>query len=234
MAQLKKADLIKILVEEYGYEKEDLKFDAEGKPYTNAKLQAIINAEEEDAKQAEVETTRVQAPKSSLKESDKVYVMSGSSGTLVYRSERTNKKWQFNKFGEQDTMEYHELIAMRNRYPRYFTEGFLIVLDKQVQDEFKLTEMYENILTPEKIDEIFSMSVSELEKFVDALPEGHKVTFVNMAQEKYEKDELENFKVIKFIENKFGFRFDDNAPLVDVIDAREKVGMADIIVVEKR
>jgi hypothetical protein len=36
------------------------------------------------------------------------------------------------------------------------------------------------------------------------------------------------------IENKFNFRFEDNAPLDDVIDTREKVGSANIIVVEKR
>ena len=46
---IKKTELIKTLVEEYGYEKEDLKFDADGKPYTNAKLQAMIHAEIADA-----------------------------------------------------------------------------------------------------------------------------------------------------------------------------------------
>lgn len=233
-AQVKKADLIKILVEEYGYEKEDLKFDAEGKPYTNAKLQAIIKAEEADAKELEAEATRVKAPVSSMKESDKIYVMNGISDVVVYHSERSNKTWLFNKFGDQDTIEYSELVTMRNRYPRYFTEGWLIVLDKKVQEEFKLTEMYKNILTPDNIDNVFLMPVEELEKFVDSLPEGQKVSFVNSAQERYEQDKLDNFKTIKFIENKFNFKFDDNAPLEDVVDSKEKSGSANIIVVEKR
>jgi hypothetical protein len=235
MAQLKKSDLIKILVEEYGYDKEDLKFDAEGKPYTNAKLQALIKAEEEDAKQVEVESKRLAVqPKSVLKENDLVYVMNGLSDTLVYHSQRTNRKFEFSRFGEQDTMDYAELKAMRNRYPRYFTEGWLIVLDKQVQEEFKLTEMYENILTPDNIEKVFEMPVEEMSKFIDALPEGQKLSFVNKAQELFEKEELMNFKAIKMIENKFNFRFEDNAPLDDVIDTREKVGSANIIVVEKR
>lgn len=232
--QLKKADLIKILVEEYGYEKEDLKFDAEGKPYTNAKLQAIIKAEEEDEKLAKSESTRIQTPKSSLKENDKIYIMSASTGTLVYHSERTGKRWQFSAFGEQDTMEYHELIAMRNRHPRFLTEGRIIVLDKQVQEEFKLEDMYKNIITPENVEDIFSMEVEELDKFIDALPEGQKVTFVNMAQDKFEKRELRDYLVIEFIEKKFNFSFNDNAPLDDVIDAREKVGLAHIIVVDRK
>lgn len=234
MAQVKKSDLIKILVEEYGYEKEDLKFDAEGKPYTNAKLQAIINAEEADAKELEVEATRVKAPTSTLKDNDKVYVMNGVSDVVVYHSDRSNKTWQFNSFGDQDTIEYGELITMRNRYPRYFTEGWLIVMDKQVQKEFNLENMYLNILTPENVDKVFELSIEELEKFVDALPEGQKISFVNKAQEKVADGSIDSNKTIKFIEEKFNFSFEDNAPHEDVVDSKTKVGGANLIVVEKR
>lgn len=234
MAQVKKTDLIKILVEEYGYEKEDLKFDSENKPYTNAKLQAIIEAEKQDAKQLEIEATRVKAPASTYKDNDKIYVMSGLSDTLVYHSERTNKTWTFNKFGDQDTIEYSELITMRNRYPRFFTECWLIVLDKKIQDEFKLTDMYQNILTPENIENVFDMKLEDLEKFVDSLPEGQKISFVNKAQQKVEDGSLDSNKVIKFIEEKFNFRFEDNAPLEDVIDSREQVGSAKLIIVDKK
>jgi len=233
--QLKKSDLVKKLVEDYGYDKEDLKFDADGKPYTNAKLEALIKAEEADAKELEAQATRLAvAPKSVLKDTDKVYVMSGMTDALVYNCPRSGKKYEFFKFGEQDVMEYGDLKVMRNRFPVYLTEGYLIVLDKQIQDEFKLTEMYENILTPENVETLFDMPVADLEKFVDALPKAQKLSFVNKAQELFEKNELNNYQAIKFVEEKFNFRFEDNAPLNDIVDPREKSGSANIIIVEKR
>lgn len=234
MAQLKKADIIKILVSEYGYEKEDLKFDSEGNPYTNAKLQALIQLEQNDAKEAELDSTRVQVKKSRLKDTDKIFMMNCRTGTVSYHSERTNKTWQYNKFGDQDTMEYAELITMNNNYPTYLQDGWLIVLDKEVQDELKLTDKYRNILTPDNADEIFDLSLEALERFVDALPEGQKASFVNIAQDKYEKDEIRQHQVVKFIENKFNFRFEDNAPLSDTVLTSEPQGIAKIIIVDKK
>lgn len=214
--KLNKQELIDILVNNYGYEKEDLKFDVDGKPYTNAKLQSLIKQEEKDAEELDREATRVLKPRSVLKEDDQVYVMNGLMGTLVYRSDRTRKVWKFTNFGQIDTIEYGELVTIRNRYSKYLTEGWLIVLDKAVQDEFKLTEMYQSILTPDNIEEIFSKNVDELRVFIDNLPDGMKATFVNKAMEKYKQGTLDSVKTIRLIEEKFGFSLDDNSPITDV------------------
>jgi hypothetical protein len=233
MAQLKKADLIKILVEEYGYEKEDLKFDAEGKPYTNGKLKALIQAEKDDEEILEGNTKRVVARKSKIDDNVLIDIMSGLTGGLVYRSERTNTTWEFEEFGQSDTMTFGELVTLKNKYPRFLTEGWLIILDKQVQDEFKLTEMYENIITPDNIDEIFSIrDVEVLEKFIDSLPDGMKETFVNKAIEKYDKDELDSVAVVKLIQKKFNFSFEDNAPLGDIVSSVD-TGVHNVIYVDK-
>lgn len=232
MAQLKKADLIKILVEEYGYDAEDLKFDSEGKPYTNAKLKAMIKAEEEDQEQYELESTRVVAKKSSINDNDKILVMNGLSGALIYHSSLTRKRWKFLRFGQQASMEYAELVEMRNSKPRYFEKGWLIVLDKNVQDEFNLSEMYQNILTPQNVDDVFRMPIEELKVFVDSLPEDMKTTFVNVAKERYENKQLESLRVLEYIQEEFDFSFSDNAPLGDIVTSAKK-GKDNIIYVEK-
>lgn len=223
---VKKADLIKILVEEYGYEKEDIKL------FTNPKLQSIIKQEEEDSKALATESTRVLAKKSGLKDDDKIAVMSGLSGSVGYYSERTHKRWQFNSFGQEDLMEYSELVAMRNKYPTYLTDGWIIVLDKEVQEEFKLTEMYKNILTPDNIEEVFNMKLEVLEKFIDALPDGMKTSFVNKAVEKYENGSLDSLQVVQYIQKKFNFSFEDNSPLNDIVLSTD-TGVHNIIYVDK-
>lgn len=232
MKQLKKADLIKELVEKYGYEKDDLKFDSDGKLYTNAKLQELISREEEDAKNAQEEVTRVVAKKSKIKNDDRIVIMSGID-SVGYYSARSNKKWIFTHFGQQDYMEYSELITMNNNHPAYLKEGYIIVLDRDVQEELKLTELYNNIVTPENIDNIFSMEKEELNKFVDSLPEGQKQVLVSKATELYEKGKIDKFSTIKFFQEKFNFNFEDNAPLDNVVSQAEVSGVNKIIYVDK-
>ncbi|MFS0905800.1 hypothetical protein AB3N02_22515 [Priestia aryabhattai] len=208
---LKKADLIKILVEEYGYEKEDIKL------LTNGKLQAIIKQEEADAKQFEEDSTRIVAETTGIKDDDQIVVMNGLDGNLKHRSDRTGRKWVFREFGQTDKIPYAELQAIRNMNERCFREGWLIVLNKQVQEEFGLVELYKNIITPDNINEIFKKNAEELEAFIDALPEGMKVTFVAKARELYNSKQLDSRAVVELIESKFKFSLEDNAPLSDIV-----------------
>lgn len=232
MKQVRKVDLINELVEKYGYDKDDLKFDSDGKLYTNAKLQDLIKSEEEDAKQLEKDSTRKVAKKSKIKSDDRIVIMSGID-SVSYYSTRTNTKWAFSHFGQQDTMEYSELITMNNNHPVYLKEGYIIVLDKDVQEELKLTELYENIITPDNIDSVFKMEREDLENFVNALPEGQKQTLVSKASELYEKDKIEKVSTVKFFQDKFNFNFDDNAPLNDIVAKAETTGINNIIIVDK-
>jgi GTPase SAR1 family protein len=231
MAQLKKSDLIKILVEEFGYEREDIKL------LTIAKLQILIDTEKQELEELEKAkakaTTRVIAKKSSVKDDEQIIVMNGLTGALRYHSERTNRTWEFDNFGQQDVMEFSELKIIRNRFSRFFKEGWLIVLDPEAQRELGLIEMYENIITPENVEEVFKMDAEDLNEFIDALPEGQKLSFVNMAQERVERGQLDSNKIIKMIEDKFNFDFETNAPKNDIVSTREKVGSANIIVVDR-
>jgi hypothetical protein len=229
---MKKSELIAILVDDYGYEKEDLKYDAQGNPLTNAKLQAMIDAEERDAQELEDTKYRVVAKKQTIKDDEKISVMSGSMGTVIYRSELTSRLYKFTKFGQMDKMPYSELVAIHNRFGGYFTDGWIVILDSRVQEEFGLLDMYKNILTPQNIDGIFKKSASELEVLIDNLPDGMKLSFINKAQELYEKDQIESHKVIKMIEEKFGFSLNDNAPINDLA-VESKVGRDGIIYVNK-
>lgn len=212
---MKKSDLINILVEEYGYEKEDLKFDSEGKPYTNGKLMAIIEAEKRDAEAMENNTFEV-SYEQKIKDDEKIAVMSGSMGTVIYRSTISNRAWRFNEFGQIDKMPYSELVSIQNRSNGYLKDGAIVILDKRVQEEFGLTEMYKYILTPQNIDSVFEKDADELEEFVSKLPDGMKIAFCNKAQELFAENKINDRRIIRMIEDVFGFSLDDNAPISDI------------------
>lgn len=210
MAQLKKADLIKILVEEYGYEKEDIKL------FTNAKLQALIKQEEKDAEELERQETIDVIVRDKFKDDDEIVIMSGASGSFKHTS-RDGRVWKFTKFGQTDKMPYKELLMIKNICPNVFEGGYIVVLNKDVQDILGLSQIYKNIITPENLNLMFKKDIAELEAFIDSLPQGMKVTFVHKAREMYNSRQLYDIRVVEMIQNKFGFSLEDNAPLSDTV-----------------
>jgi hypothetical protein len=211
--KLTKKELLAILVDDYGYEKDDIKM------LTNAKLEAMIKAEEKDAETLEAEATieRVQDEYVQIKDEDMIQVMNGENGELIHRSGRSGRMWKFTRFGQTDRMPFIELMNIYNVNPRCFEEGRLIILNKQVAENFRLTEIYKNIITPQNLDELFSKNVDELKEIVDKLPESMRLTFVIRARELYAQGKLDSMKLINYIQDTFGFSLEDNAPTKDLV-----------------
>jgi len=222
--KLTKKELIEILVNDYGYEKEDLK-DAEGKPLTNAKLEALIKQEEKDAKQAEFEETIVPAEQYvEIKDEDMIQVMNGEQGELIHRSNRTGRMWKFTKFGQVDKMPFIELLNIQNRNPRCFDEGRLIILNQKVVEQFGLGDIYKNIITPQNLDDLFTKDVEEVEEAVKNLPQSMKATFFARAKELYAQGKLDSIRLKNAIEKEFKISIEDNAPLDDIAISFEPFG----------
>lgn len=212
---MKKKDLIDILINEYGYERDDLK-DENGKLFTNAVLKSMIEKEESDNERAKFEEDFVElASKHKFKDDDQVIIMSGVDGTVIYTSSTTGRKWQFKEFGQTAKIPYSELLYIRNT-SKAFDDGILVILNKQIQEEFQLTDIYNNIITPQNIDAIFDKGLEDLDAFIDSLPEAMKATFFTKARQLYERGKIDSVSKVKLIENKFGISLEDNAPLSDI------------------
>lgn len=206
-----KKELIKTLVDNYGYEENDIKL------HTNAKLEGMIRQEELDREQLENDKTAIVETKQRFKDEDLIMVMNGLEGTLIHSSTTTGRMWRFEHFGQTDKIPYGELLSLRNRSSSVFTDGWIVILNRQVQEEFGLTDLYKNVLTPDNIDSIFNKDIDELEAIIDTLPKGMKTTFVSKARELYRNNKLDSKRVIDFIEGKFNISLDDNAPLSDTV-----------------
>lgn len=213
--KLTKKELKEILMNDYGYEQEDFK-DEDGKPLTNAKLEAMIKQEEEDAEDLKARESISQA-RETFKDTDLITVMNGTNGSLTHRSKATGRYWKFRSFGQTEKLPYSELLSIRNVNPKVFDQGWMIVLNKQVQEDFGLVEQYKNILTPDNIDKVFEKDTDELNAFIDALPKGMKATLIARARELYSNKKLDSRRMIEFLEGKFGISLDDNAPLSDIV-----------------
>ncbi len=209
--KLTKKQLIDILVNDYGYEKDDIKM------LTNAKLEGIIKQEQEDAKELEEMETIVVAKAPKIKDEDQIMVMNGLNGSLTHRSLVTGRIWKFRAFGQTEKIPFSELLSIRNLSPKVFEDGWMIILNKTVQEEFGLKEKYKNILTPDNIDSIFDKDINDLKEFIENLPEGMKVTFVGRARQLHQEGKIDSVAKLKFIQEYFNVSFDDNAPLSDLV-----------------
>lgn len=211
--KMNKKELIQVLVEEYGYDQEDIKL------LTNAKLESMIKQEEEDKELLEAqETYKVVQKESKFKDDDLIVVMNGFSGSLTHRSGSTNRVWTFAEFGQTQKIPYSELLTIRYNSPNVFESGWLVILNKQIQEDFGLDGIYKNILTPDNIETVFEKGIDELNVFIDNLPEEMKVTFVGKAKELYHARKIDSRSKIEFIESKFGISLEDNAPLSDIVE----------------
>lgn len=228
---LVKRELEAILTEEFGYGEDDLKEN--GRPVTNAKLKDMIKQEDKDAKELKSVSKPEPKPEPVVEDhldmgvvsvddrfnfdnDDLISVMNGLQGALVHRSQSTGRVWQFTEFGQTERIPYGELVTIRNTNPRVFSEGWMIVLNRQIQEEFDLTEMYKHVITPQSINKVFDMDVEELGEFIDSMPRGAKSAFIGRAKKLYNTGKLDSMAKIQLIQDKFGISLDDNAPLSDI------------------
>ena len=229
----KKTELKKVLIEVYGYEESELYED--GKIMTNARLEQIISNEEkstrevEEEKESKVIEAKVEVVEDKLdsffdsgvyekestqfKDGDLINVMSGINGLLIHRSRENGKEYRFNGFGQVKKMEYKELVNIKNLTPKTLDEGWLVILNKDIIKDFGYEDMYENILTPKNIKEIFKKETEEVREFVSQLPKSMQVTIIDTAREMYRSGKLDRKSIIDVIQNTFDISLEDNAPI---------------------
>ena len=200
---MKKTDLINELIDKYGYEEADIK------SLSNAKLTSLIKKEELDVVEVAKEEKKNELKTEDIKHNELIEVMNGLTGGLIIGSPRSGAVWEFTQYGQSDFIEYRDLEVIRNTGNKLFTDAILIVLDKRVVKKFRLEDVYKHIVLPDDVESIFKKSVEDIQIFLDKAPEGVIQTFVGKAVELYEKDKLNNIRLIKFIEEKFNIDFED-------------------------
>lgn len=161
-----------------------------------------VSEEKSEVKQ-EVKQERVK-----LDDHLEVRVANNINGVLVYKSPRTQQDWVFQSYGDEDIMELHELRTMKSNHPAFFRNGWIRILDEEVIKYLRLERFYDNVITPEELDELFDLSVEEIQEILDKANENAKSLIVGKAKEKYQHGELTNVHVIKLIEDKFKIKLD--------------------------
>lgn len=235
-----KKEMIKLLISEYGYSEDELK-DERGNLLTNKELEKLIEEEEtskedakEDTKEEAVEKDKVEEevtededifgvdetvfePRHNLKDDDLVLCMSGVNGTLNFVSPLSGFRATTSGFGQTMKIPYKDLVYVHNIATKAFTEGQIIILNRAVQEEFGLQEIYKSVITPKNIKTVLNFEADKLADFIQGMPKGMKATLYDEARKMYRSGEIDSVHTIKALEKEFGVSFDDNAPTDDKV-----------------
>lgn len=231
---MNKKEMEDLLIEEYNYSKGDLR-DDKGNPFVNKVLEEMIEeekskfqekSEEQRSEDEDNDSTEndifeldetIFAPHHNLKDDDLVLCMSGVNGTLNFVSPLSGFRATTSAFGQTLKVPYKDLVYVHNVATKAFTEGQIIVLNKAVQEEFGLTDVYKSVITPKNIKTVLNFNADKLSQFISNMPKGMKATLYDEARGMYRTGKIDSVHTIKVLEDEFGVSFEDNAPTDDVV-----------------
>lgn len=82
--------------------------------------------------------------------------------TLFTQAHGTGKPYRFNTFGATRTISYGDLIDCIAHQTRYFNDGYVMILDKDVNKVQGFEEVVKSLLTKKQVETILEQDVSNI------------------------------------------------------------------------
>lgn len=167
-----------------------------------------------EAIEAEVLTESTASSNTSTKKSYKVKteldpnmmvtVKNAFNGTLIYISRKTGEQFVWEQFGDEQEMELGELKNARNSSKAFFENNWFSIDDQEVLEWLNVSKYYENALTADNFDDVFSKSPEELEELINELSNGQKRTLVYRSKQLIDDGVIDSIKTINTLEKCLG------------------------------
>lgn len=158
--------------------------------------------EEETVKE---EVVKEEVKKKSFKPNDGIPCTSITSGGLFMVGKKTGTLYSWVDSGDVAYVEYADLVAeVRSRGMYAFRPRF-VVDDQDFINEFpELDTLYVKLYSKRDLEQILSLSPTQMRSVIDGLPDGAKDAVKTMAVTAIERGELDSINRIKVIDEIFG------------------------------
>lgn len=133
-----------------------------------------------------------------------ITVRNGFNGRLNYRSRKTGEVFVWERFGDEQDMEFQELKNARNSYRRFFENNWFLFDDPEVIDCLDIKQYYKNALSYDDFDTIFELPADEIKKRIARLSNGQKATVAYRARQLIRDGSIDSIKVINATEEALG------------------------------
>lgn len=129
-----------------------------------------------------------------------ITVRNGYQGKLVYRSRKTNEKFEWESFGDEQDMDLQELKNARNASKVFFENNWFLIDDPEVLDYLGVSQFYRHALTADSFDDLFSMPADEVRNRIATLSSGQKKTVAYRAKQLIREKKIDSLSVITALE----------------------------------
>lgn len=175
---------------------------------TPTKKGALTGVAASEAKAPEEKaTTKVDKPKSAKPKVRKavdpnmyVCVKNGFHGSLIYKDTTTGEEHRWSEFGDEVDITFSSLQRARSAQRKFFEENWWLIDDQEVLEALNATKYYENALSFEDFELLFSLTADEIGEKVSSLSRSQKRGVVYTAKQKIESGVLSDLNIIRALE----------------------------------
>lgn len=129
-----------------------------------------------------------------------VTVKNGYQGMLVYKSKKTGERFVWDTFGDEQDIELSELKSAKNSYKTFFINNWFLIEDPDVIDYLGVGQYYDNALSYEEFENLFTQTPEEIETKLSRLSNGQKRSIAYRARKLIAEGEIDSNKVIATLE----------------------------------
>lgn len=134
-----------------------------------------------------------------------VVCKNGTRGNLIYKSTRNlGYEVEWNEFGEEQQIDFGELLSMRGSQRRFFEENWILIDDPEVIKKLGVERYYKNVPSVEDFDDIFSLSPDKLKERISEMSDGMKDSIRIRAKELIKDGVIDSRATIKAISEAVG------------------------------
>ena len=144
---------------------------------------------------------------------DYIKVMSVCPNQLNLSTEEKGRgrHFTFENFGEVKRILYSDLVKIMETNPSFLSKGYYVVLNKNVVRKHGLDEIYKNILTKEKIEQILTGNQSDAANLYKSANESQQEIIDTMIIQKIIKGENVDLNLVDRLERISGHRILERA-----------------------
>lgn len=139
----------------------------------------------------------------------KCTVRNGFDGVLVYVNRKTGEEFRWDAFGDEQEMEFCDLLTARNSSKVFFERNWFLFDDPELISQLNVQAYYENALKADEFDSVFDMDVEQAISVVSKLSAGQKQVVGLRAREFIQSGKIDSKKMILALEQALGMTLEE-------------------------
>lgn len=138
-----------------------------------------------------------------------ITVRNGFQGRLIYKSRRTQERFEWTGFGDEQDMDLQELKNAKNSSKAFFENNWFLIDDPEVLEYLGVAQYYKYALNFDSFDDLFTKEPKEIKSTISKLSVGQKKSVAYRAKQLIADGVIDSIKVITALEDSLSIELID-------------------------